>query len=422
MATSPPAARPPDPAPDPALDLIRDARAMAAYAARVGRLKSKAVLTAIQRLEAVPPAKRRGHAAFVDLMLEVNALSRAIAPVTLADLSAAWRPFPDHQHDRLMRPIIAGISAVLLLILGYFTFIYSQAKVIQSELVEVQRQDIYAKAEALYNLSFQVKYLGVPPTPPQNPDPDAVKYFQEYDSLKNLQDQMFRSTSNADRLVAQSELAPVLAPVAVVVGRLMAPLRGHAGRRAFQQVPLDLTSIQISSRYDDDPAYGPPPTPAAASPGGALDSATVTRSYYERMIDYLYRLGITSAEAADDATVEGLLSERIGKLNNIVSVYGLWVLPAIYALFGTMFFQLRSLMKPLLPSPNLILARAALAVMAGVSISWVFASFVDKSADGHPGGITVFGLAFLFGYSIDVFFAALDRLTSSLSNMLSSQA
>ncbi len=51
MAMSSPEAPPPD----EAVELIRDARIMVAYAARVGRLKTKAVLTAIQRLEAVRP-------------------------------------------------------------------------------------------------------------------------------------------------------------------------------------------------------------------------------------------------------------------------------------------------------------------------------------------------------------------------------
>jgi hypothetical protein len=409
MVTTPPETPPPD----EALDLIRDAKLMAAYAARVGRLKTKAILTEIQRLEAIAPAERRGHAAFVALMLEVNALSKTIAPVTLADLSPAWRPFHEHQHDRLMRPVIAGVSALLLLILGYFTYIYSEAKLVHGQLVEVQKQDIYARAEQLYNLSFQVKYLGMPPTPPPNPDPDALRYFQEYDRLKTLQEQLFTSTTRADRLVAQSELAPVALFVSRLIGRrARADEKGGPG-----QAPLDLTATQISI-FDNNPRYDEAPPPPAP-PANGSDSATGTLAYYNRMIDYLGQLGITSAQSAEESsTVEGWIGERISKLDHIVAIYGLWILPAIYALFGTMFFQLRSLMKPLLPNPNLILARGALAVMAGVSISWVFSSFLDKSADGHPGGITVFGLAFLFGYSIDVFFSALDRLTASLSSTL----
>jgi hypothetical protein len=62
--------------------------------------------------------------------------------------------------------------------------------------------------------------------------------------------------------------------------------------------------------------------------------------------------------------------------------------------------------------------RAALAMMAGVSISWVFASFIDKGANERPGGITVFGLAFLFGYSVDVFFDTLDRLIARISDTI----
>ncbi len=56
--------------------------------------------------------------------------------------------------------------------------------------------------------------------------------------------------------------------------------------------------------------------------------------------------------------------------------------------------------------------------MAGVSISWLFSSFNAKSLGDHPGGITVFALAFVFGFSIDVFFRILDRLVLSLSKSL----
>jgi hypothetical protein len=80
-------------------------------------------------------------------------------------------------------------------------------------------------------------------------------------------------------------------------------------------------------------------------------------------------------------------------------------------MFGALVFQFRARINPSLKNPKHPVTRAILAAMAGVSISWLFNSLNSKTF----GGITIFGLAFLFGFSIDVFFATLDRLVASLS-------
>ncbi len=50
--------------------------------------------------------------------------------------------------------------------------------------------------------------------------------------------------------------------------------------------------------------------------------------------------------------------------------------------------------------------------LAGIVLSWFFAPGTQLNSQLSNIGFGLFGLAFLFGYSIDIFFALLDRLVS----------
>jgi len=135
---------------------------------------------------------------------------------------------------------------------------------------------------------------------------------------------------------------------------------------------------------------------------------------------FLYQIGITLAPPNDYFDTDIQISRSLDLCDRIISIYGGWLLPAIYGLLGALVFQLRSIMNPLVPPPNFgaVIVRAALAMMAGVSISWFEGSFSAAALDGHQRGLTVFGLAFVFGFSIDIFFAILDRIVVSTSKTI----
>ena len=104
----------------------------------------------------------------------------------------------------------------------------------------------------------------------------------------------------------------------------------------------------------------------------------------------------------------------------IVSFYGIWLLPAVYGLLGGMVYQLRSFMNSLIPLPNFghVVVRLALATMAGVSVSWVEGSIGAKAGSSATPGLAVFGLAFILGFGVDIFFSALDRAVGSFAKII----
>ncbi|MFL5296023.1 MAG: hypothetical protein ACJ798_06540, partial [Phenylobacterium sp.] len=168
------------------------------------------------------------------------------------------------------------------------------------------------------------------------------------------------------------------------------------------------------------------PQPVAGLPTSQLELEATrqtlldTAAYYLHMSEFLYTLGINRAPPQDQSDADRMVGRMIQYSQDIVLMWGGWLLPAIYALLGSVVFQLRAIMSPIVPTPNLgaVIVRSALAMMAGVSISLLEGSFSGRGLGGHGPGLTVFGVAFLFGFSLDVFFSALDRVVASVSKSI----
>jgi hypothetical protein len=267
----------------------------------------------------------------------------------------------------------------------------------------------------------------------------ATSFYQEVDLLKNLQDQLYQSTHVADRLRDQAnpltvvvlafhELGPRPAaaaadPPGARPGKAAAANPAAATNAADAIMPADLTltASQIvaqnddRSGYDQLPADAAAPTDAVATPTPTPPALAATLEYYSDLTAFLSTIGIPDLFQDPNKRVETQIAIDLQHCNDFISVLGQWVLPALYGLFGALVFHLRSMMNPLVATPNLIVVRGALAMMAGVSISWIFNAATGAGSTDHPGGVTAFGLAFVFGYSIDVFFKGLDRVVLQLS-------
>ena len=96
---------------------------------------------------------------------------------------------------------------------------------------------------------------------------------------------------------------------------------------------------------------------------------------------------------------------------------GSWVLPSFYGMLGAVIFHMRRFLDPTLPNPSWlrVIYRTLLGGFAGVIIVWFLTPSSQKLTQPAFATLTSFGLAFLVGFSTDVFFQALDRLVNYLS-------
>ncbi len=108
------------------------------------------------------------------------------------------------------------------------------------------------------------------------------------------------------------------------------------------------------------------------------------------------------------------LDELRTSLERIMSPYAFWILPGIYGALGALIFHLRMLLNPLLPNPAgfRIIYRVALGALAGMILAWFWLPDTTIGGEIASVGLGLFSLAFIFGFSLDVFFAMLDRFVS----------
>ena len=88
------------------------------------------------------------------------------------------------------------------------------------------------------------------------------------------------------------------------------------------------------------------------------------------------------------------------------------VLPSLFGAFGALMYYMRRVLDPRAIDPPLTrtLHRVALGALSGMILAWLWNGMFNANEDFRAVGLGVFALAFVFGFSIDVFFAFLDRL------------
>lgn len=109
------------------------------------------------------------------------------------------------------------------------------------------------------------------------------------------------------------------------------------------------------------------------------------------------------------------------QIKDALQPYSSWVLPCLYAALGSIIFYMRLILNPNEENPEIsrVLHRIALAALAAVVLSWFWEPAFGGNAEFNAAGVGLFTFAFIVGFSIDVFFALLDRLVAISSGAVS---
>jgi hypothetical protein len=132
-------------------------------------------------------------------------------------------------------------------------------------------------------------------------------------------------------------------------------------------------------------------------------------SHLEKLYSTLAN-GDSSAQVAPGTSTPQFNGNTL-PLTRKINMASLWILPALYGMLGAAIFHLRQQLDPFRPNPPMprVVLRLFLSAFTGVAIAWFWRPDADGQIEIAELTFGLASLAFLVGYSIEIFFNLLDR-------------
>ena len=129
---------------------------------------------------------------------------------------------------------------------------------------------------------------------------------------------------------------------------------------------------------------------------------------------------LRSVNVSINPAVLDLVPSYEDKLRFPSRALGAWLLPALYGALGAAIYYLRRLVRTSLPTPPFarVATRVVLGGLAGVLVASMWTAPVGTGQNLMT--LSPFLVAFLFGYSIEIFFRLLDKLVFSVQKQIDS--
>lgn len=415
-------------------ELIGDAKLVAAYGQRGGILPDAGLMTAIAAVEALD-LPRWSSPEVAALQAKLNEAMRIVPPNALVSLKRGWSPFRETTLQRSLKLAVVAFSFLLMIVAASATFTYNNGSTILAQLEDLDREK---PAETIGHIARQL--TGVDGTvvgmdPGRDNGISREAYFALLDRW-NVTDyrvhqymmlsQEFVLQNNywlkikgyADGVLAWlgSSAQPARTVASLAPGATFATDSSAAAAPAAAVPPAALgLKASLCMQMDKTPQAAPSP----ASAGGTRDGAQALREMITETHLATLRIACTQSVQYLPGYVP-YIEINIMEIRSILNIFGLWLLPALYGAFGATLFYLRSILNPMHPDPTLarVAHRVALGAFAGIILAWFWSPSAEIDKDLSGIGLDLFGAAFLVGFSLDVFFALLDRLVTTASGAI----
>ncbi|MER8394926.1 hypothetical protein NKH10_23895 [Mesorhizobium sp. M1340] len=440
-------------------ELLVDAKLTAAYGQRAGRLRSGDIFEAIRAFESLS-TKSWSSSEAVALQKAFNQAVAEIVPTTLLDIRDNDPFNPNNKQSLGRRYGLICASILLMGITAYFTVLYNQGTELIARLESVDKNKPSEKMAAVAREWRLAKFEG------QESDAGET-YYKMLDELRELDSQVktdVREYSNLAELMpllddsllkAMSHAASVPAgagtpsgtglpgatnpaaknstannpptkPPAANTSPSTAPTADGTAAKAFATnasssgaaAPPGMVPADPNDMRKNEPCGGGEPPQAADTP-----FAVFMKEPPGKILSENKRL-ITNFACAESLMISPYTMPYFAALGSEIkktlNVYGLWILPALYGALGAMIFYMRAVLNPVLTDPPIdkIVHRVALGGFVGIIFAWFWAPTPDTMEKFVGLTVNSFAIAFLIGFSIDVFFALLDKLVTFLQGLI----
>jgi hypothetical protein len=438
--------------------LVQDLRRSVEYASRAGLLRDREVLDAIKAAEQTirTDADPNVHA----VVLALNAVAQAIAPMTVADLTFGRDPLtPDNQ--RRAKTLQFWLTVFCLLILVLVGYSMNALRVEQSaiaELTELQELHPETKLTALRMIaqndlsqSKQEKFTAL-----------LDEYHQRASELKQINDRMASTYTRALEVsniplfpLGQypSQLLAILhttrevpagqlgvgAPETPLALNTASPLQSGATRNQLRPASDSAQSASTafpepkSSASDDEKRALAQAQELCAEDADGSMSLPLEAAHYPKWMrtllsdtlsDFCFQLKVLSPEGQGTVLTQSMTELGfVPHIKDKVSLRVTWFLPFLYGLLGSAVFMMRNVASIRTPAMEWfpIVMRLSLGGVAGIVMGW-FSVTASPGIQSTTSLSVPFALAFLTGYGIDALFTLLDRLNRTIGDAPKSKA
>ncbi|MES0091585.1 hypothetical protein [Mesorhizobium sp. M0030] len=411
--------------------LIADAKLVANYG-RYGVFKDSSLFAAIGNAEKLDDATA-SQPEVVNLQTVFNDCSGTVPFATLAALRSGWSPGDMSRKTALATYFLVALSVLFMVVTGRLTYIYNKGVAINSELIEIDNNDFSARfGQAIRQVWATKKQLSSASSEQASTtDLTLLKdaYYNSEDSLHAL-DQRFSSlVRRAQGFMTEDAQFPIWGMQwmycklyststadGVAAGQAQYSQQGAIDQ--FCDQPLGVSKSTPPDKLKELPnqpdAYCAQINTEKKNPnnleGTSSEKVTDVNADFDEATRSLQCDGVITIAPNSIYT----LTAQIKTLDEVLSPYALWILPAFYGALGAIMFHMRMILNPLLPNPPLsrLIHRIALGALAGMVLAWFVAPGTKLGEEASGIGFSLFTFSFLFGFSLDIFFTILDQFVS----------
>ncbi|TGQ51077.1 hypothetical protein EN836_26430 [Mesorhizobium sp. M1C.F.Ca.ET.193.01.1.1] len=414
--------------------LLADAKLVASYG-RYGVFKDSSLFAAIGDAEKLDDATA-SQPAVVNLQTVLNDCSATVPFSTLAALRSGWLPGDMSRRTAFATYLLVALSVTMMIVIGKLTYVYNRGVSINVELQEIDNNDFSARfGQSIRQVWATKKQLGSAidqQGSTTTTDLTLLKdaYYNSVDNLHSL-DQRFSSLLvRAQGFMTQEAPFPIwgmqwayckLSASTTKAGAppdFSNPRQMAINQFCSQEVaPAEQQGGAESSR----PLLKQSDFDCKIKNNGQDNTEVVSATDMTTKVD---DVSVDFDEATRSLQCEGVititpnsistLTLQAKTLSEVLSPYALWILPALYGALGGIMFHMRMILNPLLPNPTLarLIHRIALGALAGMILAWFMAPGTKLGGEVTGIGFSLFTFAFLFGFSLDIFFTILDQFVT----------
>jgi len=365
--------------------LLNDARLVAEYASRAGRLPDRELPDAIEAAEREIAAGKTPDRARLQSALS-NAV-RGMAPVSLIDLREGRSPFdiPGQRYASRLVLLLCLLSIGLAALIAFYTSALYEADSALAAIRQIEKVRYADKVREVRRLT-QDRELFV------KHDARYAHYHQQLGELA-----LARAEYNAAASLITNTANSVMIPGAGFFSSLWNTIAGAGSQAVPSGSGAEGGEAKASS---DVPADGEPNAGPRADPSGDL------------LEDYkfLTSIGDDSPMVLFQPSLGPQYAFAIERQRILISA---WILPLFYGLLGASVYLMRTYLNDKTANQGFfpLVLRLALGGIAGLAIGW----FSVPGSSSAAISTIPFGIAFLAGFSIDAVFTLLERLAQTIS-------